>query len=93
MNLILLAIPLFFVLMGLEWLAGRLRGRRVFRGPDVFANLSIRRFSSRWAPLGARCVRRGLPWSGLPSPVGLPSEHQLTGELLDHQVFPVVHPV
>ena len=41
MSLILLSIPLFFVLMGLEWLAGRLRGRRVFRGTDVFANLSL----------------------------------------------------
>jgi alkylglycerol monooxygenase len=41
MNLITLSIPLFFALMGIEWGAGRLRGRRVFRGPDVFANLSL----------------------------------------------------
>ena len=41
MSLIVLSIPLFFVLIGIEWLAGRLRGRRVFRGTDVFANLSL----------------------------------------------------
>ena len=41
MNLITLSIPLFFLLMGVEWLCGRLQGRRVFRGPDVFANLSL----------------------------------------------------
>jgi alkylglycerol monooxygenase len=41
MRLITLSIPLFFVLMGIEWLAGRLRNRPVFRGPDVFANLSL----------------------------------------------------
>ncbi|WP_434385796.1 sterol desaturase family protein [Melittangium boletus] len=41
MSLIVLSIPLFFVLMGAEWVAGRLRGRRVFRGPDVFTNLSL----------------------------------------------------
>ncbi|ADO74940.1 sterol desaturase family protein [Stigmatella aurantiaca] len=41
MNLIVLSIPLFFVLMGAEWVAGRVLGRRVFRGPDVFANLSL----------------------------------------------------
>jgi sterol desaturase/sphingolipid hydroxylase (fatty acid hydroxylase superfamily) len=41
MSLITLSIPLFFLLMGVEWLCGRLRGRRVFRGPDVFANLSL----------------------------------------------------
>jgi alkylglycerol monooxygenase len=41
MSLIVLSIPLFFVLMGLEWVAGRLSGRRVFRGTDVFANLSL----------------------------------------------------
>ena len=41
MNLILLSTPLFFVLMALEWLGGRLQRRRVFRGTDVFANLSL----------------------------------------------------
>ncbi|HYO51218.1 sterol desaturase family protein [Archangium sp.] len=41
MKLITLSIPLFFLLMGVEWLCGRLQGRRVFRGPDVFANLSL----------------------------------------------------
>lgn len=41
MGLITLSIPLFFLLMGVEWLCGRLQGRRVFRGPDVFANLSL----------------------------------------------------
>ncbi|MCY1080525.1 sterol desaturase family protein [Archangium lansingense] len=41
MSLITLSIPLFFLLMGVEWLCGRLQGRRVFRGPDVFANLSL----------------------------------------------------
>ena len=41
MNLITLSIPLFFALMGIEWVAGRLKGRQVFRGPDVFANLSL----------------------------------------------------
>ncbi|WP_375771899.1 sterol desaturase family protein [Archangium gephyra] len=41
MDLITLSIPLFFLLMGVEWLCGRLQGRRVFRGPDVFANLSL----------------------------------------------------
>jgi alkylglycerol monooxygenase len=41
MSLITLSIPLFFLLMGIEWLCGRVQGRRVFRGPDVFANLSL----------------------------------------------------
>ncbi|PTL77591.1 sterol desaturase family protein [Vitiosangium sp. GDMCC 1.1324] len=41
MSLITLSIPLFFLLMGVEWLCGRLQGRRVFRGPDVFANLAL----------------------------------------------------
>lgn len=41
MSLITLSIPLFFLLMGIEWLCGRLQGRRVFRAPDVFANLSL----------------------------------------------------
>lgn len=41
MSLITLSIPLFFLLMGVEWLCGRLQGRRVFRAPDVFANLSL----------------------------------------------------
>ncbi|HEX8821851.1 MAG TPA: sterol desaturase family protein [Archangium sp.] len=41
MGLITLSIPLFFLLMGIEWLGGRLRGRRVFRGPDVFTNLAL----------------------------------------------------
>jgi sterol desaturase/sphingolipid hydroxylase (fatty acid hydroxylase superfamily) len=41
MSLITLSIPLFFLLIGVEWLCGRLRGRRVFRGTDVFTNLSL----------------------------------------------------
>lgn len=41
MNLILLSTPLFFILMALEWLGGRLQHRRVFRGPDVFTNLCL----------------------------------------------------
>ncbi|WP_240808080.1 hypothetical protein [Polyangium spumosum] len=41
MNIVTLSIPAFFLLMGLEWLAGRVKDRRVFRGPDVLANLLL----------------------------------------------------
>lgn len=40
-DIITLSIPAFFLLMGLEWLGGRLRGRKIFRGPDVFADLAL----------------------------------------------------
>jgi len=40
-NIILYAIPFFFLLMGVEWLAGRLRKRPVFRGPDVVSDLLL----------------------------------------------------
>ncbi|UQA55289.1 sterol desaturase family protein [Polyangium aurulentum] len=41
MNIVTLAIPGFFLLMALEALVGRARGRKVFRGPDVFADLFL----------------------------------------------------
>ena len=41
MNVITLSIPAFFVLMGLEWLVGRVKKRRVYRGPDVLADLLL----------------------------------------------------
>lgn len=41
MDVITLSVPGFFLLIGLEWLAGRARGRRVFRGPDVMTNLLL----------------------------------------------------
>ena len=40
-DVITLSIPAFFLLIGLEWLVGRSRGRRVFRGPDVLADLLL----------------------------------------------------
>ncbi len=36
-----MAIPFFFLLMGVELVVGKLRGRRIFRGPDVINNLSL----------------------------------------------------
>jgi alkylglycerol monooxygenase len=36
-----MAIPFFFLLMGMEALVGRMRGRKVFRGPDVVTDLSL----------------------------------------------------
>ncbi|MDC3957503.1 sterol desaturase family protein [Polyangium jinanense] len=41
MDVITLSIPGFFVLMGLEWLGGRVKKRRVYRGPDVLADLLL----------------------------------------------------
>jgi alkylglycerol monooxygenase len=40
-DLITAAIPFFFLLMGVEALVGRRRRLRIFRGPDVVANLSL----------------------------------------------------
>lgn len=40
MDLITLSIPVFFVLIGVELVAGLARGRRIFRGPDVTADLA-----------------------------------------------------
>jgi sterol desaturase/sphingolipid hydroxylase (fatty acid hydroxylase superfamily) len=40
-DLITPAIPFFFLLMGVEHVVGRGRGRRIFRGPDVVADLSL----------------------------------------------------
>jgi alkylglycerol monooxygenase len=40
-DLITAAIPFFFVLMGVEALVGRARGRRVFRAPDVLTDLAL----------------------------------------------------
>lgn len=40
-DLITMAIPFFFLLMGVEHLVGRARGVRVFRAPDVIADLSL----------------------------------------------------
>jgi alkylglycerol monooxygenase len=40
-DLITMAIPFFFLLMGVEHLVGRAQGRRVYRGPDVVADLSL----------------------------------------------------
>jgi sterol desaturase/sphingolipid hydroxylase (fatty acid hydroxylase superfamily) len=40
-DVITLSVPGFFLLMALEWIVGRARGRRVFRGPDVMANLLL----------------------------------------------------
>lgn len=36
-----MAIPFFFLLMGVEALVGRARGRRVFRAPDVLTDLAL----------------------------------------------------
>lgn len=41
MDLITLSIPAFFLLMGLEWIVGRGRSRRVFHGPDVITDLLL----------------------------------------------------
>lgn len=41
MDLITAAIPFFFLLMGVEALVGRARGLRVFRAPDVLADLAL----------------------------------------------------
>jgi len=40
-DIITYSIPAFFLLIGLEWLVGRSRGMRVFRGPDVITNLLL----------------------------------------------------
>ncbi len=40
-DLITLAIPFFFLFMGVELVVGRLKGRRIYRGPDVIANLAL----------------------------------------------------
>jgi sterol desaturase/sphingolipid hydroxylase (fatty acid hydroxylase superfamily) len=40
-DLITMAIPFFFLLMGVELVVGRLRGRQVFRGPDVINNIAL----------------------------------------------------
>jgi sterol desaturase/sphingolipid hydroxylase (fatty acid hydroxylase superfamily) len=40
-DLITAAIPFFFLLMGVEALVGRARGRRVFRAPDVMTDLAL----------------------------------------------------
>ncbi len=40
-NLVVLSIPAYFLLIGVEWLVGRVRGRRIFRGPDVSTNLLL----------------------------------------------------
>jgi sterol desaturase/sphingolipid hydroxylase (fatty acid hydroxylase superfamily) len=40
-NIVTLAIPGYFLLMGIEALVGRARGRKVFRGPDVFTDLFL----------------------------------------------------
>ena len=41
MDLINAAIPFFFVLIAAEFVIGRLQGRRIFRAPDVIADLSL----------------------------------------------------
>ena len=41
MDLITASIPFFFLLMGVELVVGRIKGRRVYRGPDVAADLGL----------------------------------------------------
>jgi alkylglycerol monooxygenase len=40
-DIVALSIPAFFVLIGVEWAVGRAMKRRVFRGPDVAADLLL----------------------------------------------------
>ena len=59
MDLILLSVPIFFALMGAEWLVGRVRGRPIFRGPDVFANLALGTAQTVFAAVAAGFLASG----------------------------------
>lgn len=41
MNIIVLSIPVYLFFIGVEWLVGRKQGRRIFRAPDMAANLML----------------------------------------------------
>ncbi|MDP2344084.1 MAG: sterol desaturase family protein [Deltaproteobacteria bacterium] len=41
MDLITYSIPFFFLLMGVELVVGRLKGKHIYRGPDVTADLAL----------------------------------------------------
>lgn len=73
MDLITAAIPFFFLLMGVEYVVGRLRGRRVYRAPDVINDLSLGVLQVLFTVVGAGLLAGLYLWAFEHRVVTLPS--------------------